>query len=77
VTTLFQGPWRDVYLMRWGRRHPVGYVRRVDMAGISWWEAADRDRIVLKSSYGAVRRWMERGEAEEAVRLHTPRATDG
>lgn len=74
MSTLFQHAWQEVYLLRYGRRFPVGYVRRVDMAGIFWWEAGDRSRNLLKSSYGAVRRWMCRHEAEEAVRLHR---TDG
>lgn len=70
MSTLFQDAWQEVYLLRYGRRFPVGWVRRVQLAGMSWWEAGDRERRLLKSSYGAVRRWTVRREAEEAVRLH-------
>jgi hypothetical protein len=64
--------WMEVYLLRDRQRHLCGFVRGVQMAGIEWWEAADVHRRLLRSSYGAVRKWMLRREAEEAVRLHRP-----
>lgn len=68
MTTLFTGEWRPVYLSTECQRIVVGYVRRVVIAGLSWYECGNHRHELLVDRRNNVRMFSVRRDAEKAVR---------